>query len=66
MPTLDDYKDFFAVLRKRTGIEALVGAVEKIVQLCDVWADRIRGILAGGKTPTADVPDAGPSLRLNP
>ena len=23
MPTLDDYKDFFAVLRKRTGIEAL-------------------------------------------
>lgn len=58
MPTLDDYKDFFAVLRKRTGIEAL--------EPCDVWADRIRGILAGGKTPTADVPDAGPSLRLNP
>ena len=58
MPTLDDYKDFFAVLRKRTGIEALA--------LCDVWADRIRGILAGGKAPAADVPDAGPSLRLNP
>lgn len=158
MPTLDDYKDFFAVLRKRTGIEALapddaglvsvrvqdeynlnfqfvgpsgkilcfvevadlpkdagrevyrellaaglfgletagghftlvaetetvvydylfdfepaaadpeafVWAVEKIVQLCDVWADRIRGILAGGKARAADVPDAGSSLRLNP
>ena len=46
--------------------EAFVGAVEKIVQLCDVWADRIRGILAGGKDPAAAVPDAGPSLRLNP
>lgn len=46
--------------------EAFVGAVEKIVQLCDVWAERIRGILAGGKTPAADVPDAGPALRLNP
>ena len=46
--------------------EAFVGAVEKIVQLCDVWAERIRGILASGKAPAADVPDAGPALRLNP
>ena len=46
--------------------EAFVDTVEKIVQLCDMWADRIRGILAGGKAPAADVPDAGPSLLLNP
>ena len=158
MPTLDDYKDFFAVLRKRTGIEALapddaglvsvrvqdeynvnfqfvepsgkifcfvevadlpkeagrevyrellaaglfgletagghfslaaetetvvydylfdfepaaadpdafVDTVEKIVQLCDVWAGRIRTILAGGKAPAAEAPDIDASLRLNP
>ena len=46
--------------------ESFVGAVEKIVQLCDVWAERIRDILAGGKAPAADVPDAAPSLRLTP
>ena len=46
--------------------EAFVGAVEKIVQLCDVWAERIRGVLAGGNAPAADATDADPSLRLNP
>lgn len=46
--------------------EAFVGAVEKIVQLCDVWAERIRGLLAGGNAPAADATDADPSLRLNP
>ena len=46
--------------------EAFVGAVEKIVQLCDVWADRIHGILAGGKDPAAHVTNVGQSLRLNP
>ena len=46
--------------------DAFVDTVEKIVQLCDVWAERIRAILAGGKAPAAEAPDAGPSMRLNP
>ena len=46
--------------------EACVGTLEKILQLCDVWAERIRAILADGKEPAADAPDADPSLRLNP
>ena len=45
---------------------AFVAAVEKTVQLCDFWAARIRGILAGGKAPAAEAPDVDTSLRLNP
>ena len=69
MPTLDDYKDFFAVLRKRTGIEALepddAGLVSVRVQ--DEYNLNFQFVKSAGKIlffiEVADLPkDAGRPL----
>lgn len=69
---MEDFMAFLAEVRKTTGIDALAAdedeftaTLEKILQLCDIWAERIKGLLAGehegadgraGRRAAAEVP----------
>ena len=60
------YNYFFDLDTAAKDVEDFVATVEKILQLCDVWAERIREKLSGG----AEVPRVDdhhpPFLRINP
>ena len=48
------YNYLFDFDRAAADPEEFVATLEKILQLCDIWADRIRGNLAGGNDAPAD------------
>jgi len=54
------YNHFFDFDRAAADPEAFVAALEKILQLCDIWSSRIQGILAGAAAdPAAAVENPG-------
>ena len=57
------YNYFFDLETAAADVEDFVSTVEKILQLCDLWAERIKSSLSGGTDgpPAAslDAPDAG-------
>ena len=54
------YSHFFDLEAAAKDVEEFVSTLEKILQLCDIWAERIRRVLAGehedaGKKATAEI-----------
>ena len=47
------YNYFFDLDRAAKDVEEFVSTLEKILQLCDLWAERIKGGLAAGKEDAA-------------
>ena len=43
------YNYFFDLDRAAKDVEEFVSTLEKILQLCDLWAERIKGGLAAGQ-----------------
>ena len=61
------YNYLFNLDRCAAAPETFVTTIEKILQLCDSWADRIRGDLKGNMTVSADeVRFARSSFEINP
>lgn len=53
------YNYFFDLETAARDVEGFISTLEKILQLCDIWAERIRRDLAGeqeGAAPAAEVP----------
>lgn len=59
------YNYFFDLETAAKDVEEFIATLEKILQLCDIWAERIKGLLAGehegtdgraGMDATAEVP----------
>ena len=44
------YNYFFDLEEAAKDVEEFVATIEKILQLCDMWAERIRGRLSGGSS----------------
>jgi len=55
------YSYFFDLVAAANDVEGFVSTVEKILQLCDSWAERIRGDIYGGQAASAsqDAPPSG-------
>ena len=52
------YNYFFDFEKAAADVEAFIDTLEKILQLCDIWAERIKGGHAGdGLQPSDDPPD---------
>ena len=52
------YNYFFDFEKAAADVEAFIDTLEKVLQLCDIWAERIKGGHAGdGPQPSDDPPD---------
>lgn len=65
------YNYLFDFDRAAADPEEFIETLEKILQLCDMWAERVHEDLSGGATPTNHDPimghhDASPFFRLDP
>lgn len=52
------YNYFFDLDRAAEDVEEFIATLEKILQLCDLWAERVKGALpaAGASAPAASPP----------
>lgn len=50
------YNYFFDLDTAAADIEDFVSTIEKILQLCDLWAERIKSALDGGGAAAGDIP----------
>ncbi len=44
------YNYFFDLEKAAADVEDFVASLEKILQLCDMWVERVKGIMSGGET----------------
>lgn len=52
------YNYFFDLDKISSDVDGFVSTLEKILQLCDIWTERIREVSDGnGEEPSGDVPD---------
>lgn len=52
------YNYFFDLDKISSDVDGFVSTLEKILQLCDIWTERIREVAGGnGEEPSGDVPD---------
>ncbi len=57
------YNHFFDLEKAAADVEDFVSTLEKILQLCDMWAERVKGVMAGGEAPA---PAHAPDFRFFP
>ena len=60
------YNYFFDLEAAAKDVEEFVHTIEKILQLCDIWAERIRRLLVGEEADETSAPDAVPDFHFHP
>ena len=60
------YNYFFDFDHATADPEEFIEVIEKILQICDIWAERIRDDLIGNNASKATIPDFHSSFRLDP
>ena len=48
------YNYFFDLEKAASDVDEFVSTLEKILQLCDLWAERVKGRMSGGGSGAAD------------
>ena len=60
------YNYFFDLEEAAKDVEEFIRTIEKILQLCDIWAERIRRLLVGEEADETSAPDAVPDFHFHP